>query len=65
MKLLIFLAIIIAIYFIFFRKKGEKIQNSDEISFEMVECTSCGTYIAKEEAICKGGKYFCGVKCVE
>lgn len=66
-KLLIFLAIIVAIYFLFFRKKSVKndAQNSDEISFEMVECATCGTYISKDEAIKKGNKYFCSTKCLE
>lgn len=65
-KLLIFLAIIVAIYFLFFRKKSVKndAQNSDEISFEMVECATCRTYISKDEAIKKGNKYFCSTKCL-
>ncbi len=67
-KLLIFLGIIIAIYFLFFRKKSassaNQAQNNDEISFEMVECATCKTYIAKDEAIKKGNKYFCSTKCL-
>ena len=65
-KLLIFLGAIIAIYFLFFRKKSIKndAQNSEEISFEMVECATCGTFISKDEAIKKGKKYFCSTKCL-
>lgn len=66
-KLLIFLGIIVAVYFLFFRKKSVKddSQKNDEISFEMVECAVCGTYTAKDEAIKKGNKYFCSTKCLE
>ena len=66
-KLLIFLGVIVAIYFLFFRKKSlrDDSQKNDEVSFEMVECATCGTYTAKDEAIKKGDKYFCSTKCLE
>ncbi|MGX2982152.1 PP0621 family protein [Helicobacter sp. 23-1045] len=65
-KLLIFLGIIVAVYFLFFRKKSLRndSQKNDEVSFEMVECAVCGTYTAKDEAIKKGNKYFCSTKCL-
>lgn len=66
-KLLIFVAIIVAVYFLFFRKKSVRSdsQKNDEVSFEMVECAKCKTYIAKDEAIKKGNQYFCSTKCLE
>lgn len=63
-KILLIVAIIAAIYIIFFRKKQVK-NTSDETSFEMVECKVCKTYISKQEAIKKGESYFCSVKCLE
>ena len=66
-KLLIFLGVIVAVYFLFFRKKSvrDDSQKNDEVSFEMVECATCGTYSAKDEAIKRGNKYFCSTKCLE
>lgn len=66
-KILIFMAIIVAVYVLFFRKKSVRSDSSknDEVSFEMVECAVCGTYSAKDEAIKKGNKYFCSTKCLE
>ena len=66
-KLLIFLGVIVAVYFLFFRKKSlrDDSPKNDEMSFEMVECAVCGTYTAKDEAIKKGNKYFCSTKCLE
>ena len=66
-KLLIFLGVIVAVYFLFFRKKSvrDDSQKNDEVSFEMVKCATCGTYSAKDEAIKKGNKYFCSTKCLE
>lgn len=64
-KILIFVAIIATIYVLFFRKKGAQNDVQDEPSFEMVECASCKTFISKDEAIKKGNKYFCDIKCVE
>ena len=62
-KFLIFVALIVAIYFLFFRKKV-KHEVRDEPSLEMVECATCGTFVSKDEAIKKGNKYFCSTKCL-
>lgn len=64
-KVLLVLAVIIAIYIIFFRKKPIKNSDENETSFEMVECKVCKTYTPKQEAIKKGDSYFCSVKCLE
>lgn len=63
-RILLLVAIIIAIYVLFFRKKRKK-NDDDEALFEMVECSTCGVYISKNEAIKKNDKYFCSVKCLE
>ena len=44
-KILIFVAIIVAVYILFFRKKSVRSDSpkNDEVSFEMVECAVCGT----------------------
>lgn len=71
-KILIFTAIIAIIYVLFFRKKSAesrvdsapRAKNAEsENALEMVECEACGTFIAKEEALKKEGKYFCKDKC--
>ena len=66
-KLLIFLGVIVAVYFLFFRKKSLRNDSpkNNEASFEMVECATCGTYSAKDEAIKKGDKYYCSAKCLD
>ncbi|MDE6886374.1 MAG: hypothetical protein K2P17_05005 [Helicobacteraceae bacterium] len=64
-KLFIFVGVIVVIYFIFFRKKKTEFESSDEISFDMIECEKCKTFISKNEAISKGGKHYCSTKCLE
>ncbi len=66
MKLLVFAAVGYAIYYFFFRK-GTPLEKSkkgeDEVM--MVECSSCKTYIASDEAIVRAGKYYCSQACAE
>ncbi len=65
MKLLVFAAVGYAIYYFFFRKGvlDQPKKGNDEVT--MVECSSCKTYIASDEAIVKAGKYYCSQACAE
>ena len=63
-KILAFLAVLIAIYMIFFKtrvkrdvKGGEK--KEDENAQNFVECKKCGTFIEAKDAVISGGGYVC------
>lgn len=68
-KLLWFIIIVAAIYFIFFRPKQIKenqvneSKNSEDNLVEMVECVQCKSYVSKNDAIIKDNKYYCSVNC--
>jgi len=55
------------IYIVFFKKNREDIinkkDNSDVID-TMLECPTCKTFTAKEDAILSNGKYFCSKECL-
>ena len=70
LKILLVIAVIAAVYVLFFKtkplkqnapKKGDKpeIEGSDT-----VECVVCGTYVAMEDAILSNGKYYCSQECL-
>jgi len=67
-KLLAVMAVLFLVYLVFFKKNREKnIKDSkkyDEITDTMVECPTCGTFIAKDEAILSNGKYYCSKECL-
>ena len=59
-KILTFLAVLIAIYLIFFKtrvKGGAKKEDKDAENF--VECKKCGTFIEAKDAVISGGGYIC------
>jgi len=59
-KILAFLAVLIAIYLIFFKtrvKRGVKKEDKDAENF--VECKKCGTFIEAKDAVISGGGYVC------
>ena len=72
LKLVLVLAVIGIVYFIFIKKKPkikttnvkpkkkEKLQSND-----MVECVSCGTYSELGETIISANKYYCSNECVD
>lgn len=57
-KLFIVVAIIFAIYYLFFRKKRPSVSRAQN-ALEMISCNSCKTFVAKEEAVVKQGKEYC------
>lgn len=71
LKLLLVIAVIGIVYFMFFKKKpikstttktkkDEKLQSND-----MVECDTCGTYVELGESIISNNKYYCSSECVD
>ena len=59
-KILAFLAVLIAIYLIFFKtrvKGGAKKEDKDAENF--VECAKCGTFVEAKQSVLSGGKYVC------
>jgi hypothetical protein len=59
-KILAFLAVLIAIYLIFFKtrvKRGAKKEDKEAQNF--VECKKCGTFIEAKNAVISGGGYIC------
>jgi uncharacterized protein len=66
LKLLLFLGIAFAIYYLFFKKKPlfsskkEKLEGSD-----MVECANCGVYAELNDSLLSKGKYYCSKECLE
>lgn len=61
LKWILIILALAGIYVIFFRKKDS--EKSDEKI--MVECEKCKTFIAKNEAINKNGRYFCSNDCLK
>ena len=63
-KILAFLAVLIAIYLIFFKtrvKRGVKggAKKGDKEAQIFVECKKCGTFIEAKNAVISGGGYVC------
>ena len=59
-KILVFLAVLIAIYLIFFKtrvKRGAKKEDKEAENF--VECKKCGTFIEAKDAVISGGGDIC------
>jgi uncharacterized protein len=71
MKILLTLAVIGLIYFIFFKPKQVKSKNKTNSkanetleSDDMVACETCDTYVRVDEAFIKNGNYYCSNECM-
>lgn len=71
LKFLLIIAVIAAVYFLFFKSKpvtkrsassGKKAENSSD---DTVQCATCGTYVALDDAIISNGKYYCSKECLK
>ena len=69
LKLLLVIAVIATVYFLFIKKKplknsktkkSEKLQSSD-----MVECNNCGIYAEVGDSILSGSSYYCSKECLK
>jgi len=74
LKVLLVLAVIATVYFMFIKKKPlktskshtKKRDTSEKIeSNDMVECQSCGIYSELSDSILSGSKYYCSTECLE
>jgi len=67
LKFLVFVAILALVYLVFFKKNREKDINDkyDQITDTLVECPTCGTFVAKDDAVLSNGKYFCSKGCLQ
>jgi len=74
LKLLLVLAVIATVYFIFFKKKPLKNSQSEDKrstksekpeSNDMVECQTCGIYSELSDSILSGSKYYCCSECLD
>ncbi len=69
-KVMAVLAALFLVYIVFFKKGREQEikkheKKNDNISDEMIECKSCGTFVSKDEAILSSSKYFCSKECAK
>ena len=72
LKLLVVIGVVWIVYSLFIKKKplqnnrtsdnkkNEKFQSND-----MVECSSCGTYVSVDDSIISNNKYYCSNECVD
>ena len=76
LKVLLVLAVIGIVYFIFIKKKpvfyntkstnNTKAKKSEKLeSNDMVECATCGTFVEIDETIISNNKYYCSPECVD
>lgn len=61
-KILFTALVLVAIYFIFFKKPKVTKQNKE--LEDMVECEKCGVFTSVEEALHKNDKYYCSKECL-
>lgn len=67
-KIVAVLAVLFLVYILFFRKGRENSvdnKKDENITDEMIECKTCGTFVSKDEAILSNSKYFCSKECVK
>ncbi len=72
LKVLLVVAVIGIVYFMFIKKKPLKSTNSNKKhpkerveSNDMVECSTCGVYCELDESILSSGKYYCSDECLD
>jgi len=72
MQYIIIAALIAIIYFLYFKKKPQKVHNQKSKektekyeSNDMIECNKCGVYSELGESILSNGKYYCSTECAD
>jgi uncharacterized protein len=69
LKLLLIIAVIAVVYFLFIKKKplkSKKTKNREKLqSNDMVECKTCGIYAEVSDSILSGSSYYCSKECLE
>ena len=67
-KIVAVLAVLFLVYILFFRKGRENSvdnKKDENITDEMIECKTCGTFVSKDESILSNGKHFCSKECIK
>jgi uncharacterized protein len=72
LKLLLILGVIYIVYVMFIKQKPKKqtphntqTKKTKEVEVDdMIECSSCGVYVALSESILSNGHYYCSKECV-
>ena len=70
LKLLLLVAVVTAVYLIFFKPKNRVVKKPSgksepkNESDEMVACVKCDTYISVDEAFIRNGEYYCSSECM-
>jgi uncharacterized protein len=71
LKVLLLIAVIGVVYFLFFKSSRKESNRSNMSSHdetkseEMVACHTCGTYSSVSDCILKGGHYYCSSECLK
>ncbi len=67
LKLLLIIGALVAVYFVFFKKKKSLTPPSGDKGMDeaMIPCEKCGTYVQAKEAFMRDGKYYCSRECME
>ena len=73
LKVLLVIAVIATVYFLFIKKKPLKNSSSNSTSEkktpeqanDMIECAACGTYAELDDCILSNNKYYCSKVCVD
>ena len=70
LKVLLVVAVIGIVYFIFFKKKPQRVSKEKKNeqdkpqANDMVECATCGVYSELNESILSNSKYYCSNECI-
>ena len=62
LKIIAVFVVLFLVYILFFKRNRErniKNKRNEMIEDEMVECTTCKTYVTQKEAILSNGKFYC------
>lgn len=63
-RFILFGLIIVAIWFLFFRKKNKANKDNHIESFDMIECDRCKSFASKNDAIFANGRWYCSKECL-
>ena len=69
LKVLLVVAVITVVYFMFIKKKNiptsSKKNKKTPKTNDMVECANCSVYCDIDESILSNAKYYCSKECIE
>jgi len=73
LKLILIIAVVYTVYFLYFKKRTPKKSKHNDTKHEttnvdaneMIQCPTCGVYCELDEAILSGSKYYCSDECLQ